>query len=71
MPVNDFLKLNSCTFPNDILTKKATNAMFNTKINRKNDHEIDTKNSGMTMETNDVATIHEKMIFFRFCGLTA
>ena len=71
MPINDFLKFNSAASPNESFAKMPINDRFRTKIKIKNGTESSTKNSGMVMETKDVATSHIKMIFRRLLGLNA
>lgn len=67
--MNDFLKLISCICPNDILTKNAINMIFKAKIVTKNAHDMCTKNSGIMMDENAVATIHENITSFNVFGL--
>jgi len=69
--MNDFLKFNSATFPNESLVKIAINAKFKLKITRKNGNEILTKNSGTMIDENEVATTQAKIIIFKLPGFTA
>jgi len=69
--MNDFLKFNSATFPNESLVKIAINAKFKPKITRKNGNEILTKNSGTMIDENEVATTQAKIIIFKLPEFTA
>ena len=71
MLINDFLKFSSAASPKDSLVKMPINRIFMVKISRKNGQDSLTKNSGISMDVNDVATIHEKIIFFKLNGFTA
>ena len=69
--MNDFLKFNSATFPNESLVKIAINAKFKLKITRKNGNEILTKNSGTMIDENEVAITQAKIIIFKLPEFTA
>jgi len=69
--MNDFLKFNSATFPNESLVKIAINAKFKAKIIRKNGNEILTRNRGTMIDENEVATTQAKIIIFRLPEFTA
>ena len=71
MLINDFLKFNSATFPNESLVKIAMNDKFKAKIIRKKGNDILTKNSGTMIDENEVAITQAKIIIFRLAGLTA
>jgi len=69
--MNDFLKFNSATFPNESLVKIAINAKFKPKITRKNGNEILTKKRGTMIDENEVATTQAKIIIFKLPEFTA
>ena len=69
--MNDFLKFNSATFPNESLVKIAINAKFKAKIIRKNGNEILTRNRGTIIDENEVATTQAKIIIFKLPEFTA
>jgi len=64
MLINEFFKFIPATFPNESLAKTITNVMFNKKTIMKKIHDISLRNKGMAIEKAEVATTHEKMIFF-------
>lgn len=68
MPINDFLRLSSVTFPKDNFAKIPTNKRFNTKIVRKNNQDMFRRNKGMPIEKADVAITQLKIIFFKLSG---
>ena len=69
MLINDFLKFNWASFPNESFAKKVMNKIFSMKIIKKNDHDNFTKKSGIKIAEKVVATIHEKIIFRKLLGL--
>jgi rRNA pseudouridine-1189 N-methylase Emg1 (Nep1/Mra1 family) len=69
MLMNDFFKFRSATLLKDSFVKMVTNNTFNTKINKKNDMDIFLRNNGIAIEKAEVASTHEKIIFFRLSGL--
>jgi len=69
--MNDFLKFNSATFPNESLVKIAINDKFRAKIARKNGNDTLTRNSGTMIDENEVAITQAKIIIFKLPEFTA
>jgi len=69
MLTNDFLKLNSVILPNDRVANIKTNTIFKVKMTRKNINDIFLTNKGIEIVKAEVASTHEKIIFFRLSGL--
>ena len=64
MLINEFFKLTTVSFPNESLAKTVTKVIFNKNTIMKKSHEISGRNKGMAIEKAEVATTHEKIIFF-------
>ena len=69
MLTNDFLKLNSVILPNDRVANIKTNTIFKVKMTRKNINDIFLTNKGIEIVKAEVASTHEKIIFFRLLRL--
>jgi len=63
--MNDFFKFISATFPNDSLANINTKVIFNKNTIMKKSQDRSLRNNGIAIEKTDVATTHEKMIFFK------
>ena len=68
MLTNDFLKLSSAISPNESFAKILINSIFSTKMAMKSGNELCNRNSGINNDENEVATIHENIIFLRLAG---
>ena len=69
MLINDFLKFNCVSLPNDSLAKKVMNKRFSTKTTIKNIQDNFMRVNGIKIAEKVVATIHVKIILRRLLGL--
>lgn len=68
MLTKDFLKLSSAISPNESFAKTLINSIFSTKMAIKKGNVLCKINSGINNDENEVAKIHENIIFLRFAG---